>query len=79
MRDITDQAQDQIRRLNARIAQVAADYNQCEFKQRLCLKAGDIRRARQVRQRLHCLKSELAYLAGQLTQCDRIQLDAGHD
>lgn len=66
-------ADEQIDRVNARIAQVAADYTRAQLKRTLSLQAGDVRRARDIGRRMHMLTNELAYLASQLRQWDSVQ------
>jgi hypothetical protein len=66
-------ADEQIDRVNARIEEVAAEYTRSQLERTLALKAGDVRRARQVGKRMHMLNGELAYLASQLSQWDSAQ------
>ena len=65
MTDIFCDAKEQIRRVDARLAQLAADYARSEMKRDLWLKAGKIQNAREVSRRLRQINAELAYLASQ--------------
>jgi hypothetical protein len=69
----TNHANDQMRRLNERIAEVAADYSRMRLQRKLSLQAGDIRRAKDLHKRLHALNSNLALLAGQRRQSESVQ------
>jgi len=69
----TNHANDQIRRLNERIAEIAADYSRMRLQRKLSLQAGDIRRAKDLHKRLHALNNNLALLAGQLRQSESVQ------
>jgi hypothetical protein len=70
MYDATYQSDEQLDRLNGRIAKVAADYTRSRMQRTLWLQAGDVRRARALSKRLHMLNSELAFLASHLKQWD---------
>jgi hypothetical protein len=71
MTDILYEAKEQISRVNARIAQVAADYTRSRIRRDQKLRAGDFRRASELTRRLRLLGAQLAYLAGQkrLSDC----------
>lgn len=72
MSKITYNADEQIDRLNARIAQVAADYTRSRIKRTAWLHAGGIRRAGELTRRLRMLNSELAFLASQRRRWDSV-------
>jgi hypothetical protein len=65
MSDIHFDAKDQIKRVNARIAEIAADYARSQMKRDLSLQIGAFRRASELTERLRFLNSQLAYLASQ--------------
>ena len=71
MSDIIYDAKEQIIRVEARIAEIAADYTRSQIKRNLRMQVGDLRTAQELTQRLRVLSSELAYLAGQkrLSDC----------
>jgi hypothetical protein len=77
MSDIFYDAKEQINRVNARLAQVAADYTRSQIKRDLWLQAGDLRSAQELTRRLRVLSSELAYLAGQKRLCDCAERHSG--
>lgn len=64
-------AENQIERINARIAQLAADHRKSKIMRAAWLDAGDARRANQLTARLRTLTLELAYLASQKMQWER--------
>jgi len=70
MWETTNYAAEQMRLLNERIAEVAADYNRMKMQRTLYLQAGDIRTAKSLQKRLHALNSKLALLASQLKQSE---------
>jgi hypothetical protein len=76
MSDIIYDAKEQMSRVNARIAQVAADYTRSQITRDLKLQAGDIRTAHELNKRLSVLGSELAYLASQKRLCDSAERHA---
>lgn len=63
MSEMIYNANEQIHRLNARIAQVADEYRRSQLKRTVCLNAGNVRRAGELSKRLHQLNTELASLA----------------
>jgi hypothetical protein len=70
MFDVTNQHDEQLDRLNGRIAEVAADYTRSRTQRTLWLQAGDVRRARELTRRLRLLNNELAFRASHLKQWD---------
>lgn len=68
MGDLKHEADEQISRINVRIAELAADYDRSQLARAAWLDAGDARRANQLSARLHTINLELAYLAGQRTK-----------
>ena len=65
MSDLHHDAKEQISRVNARIAEIAADYARFQMKRDLSLQLGAFRRASELNERLRLLNSQLAYLASQ--------------
>lgn len=68
MGDLKHAADEQISRINMRIAELAADYDKSQLARAAWLDAGDARRASQLTARLHTINMELAYLASQRTK-----------
>ncbi len=77
MLEICTSAQEEIGRVNARLAQVAKEYDRSRMQRSLLFQAGDLRRAKAVTHRLRSLNTELAYLASQLREWDNAQTSLG--
>jgi Ser/Thr protein kinase RdoA (MazF antagonist) len=77
MSDVTHDAKEQMGRVNARIAQLAADYQRSRMTRDLWKRAGNVHSARQLSKRLRRLDAELAYLARQKKRCECEQHSGG--